>query len=78
MYGQNFSGVRVRLPSNMFVGRKEPMIFEKGGAVISRAPPCMAGAMPLPVNKLRESIASAEAWIIIAHIRHVTRHLVRV
>jgi len=32
MYGQDFSGVRIRLPSNMFVGRKEPMIFKKGGA----------------------------------------------
>lgn len=35
MYGQNFSGVRIRLPTNMFIGRKEPVIFEKGGAVIT-------------------------------------------
>jgi Protein of unknown function (DUF2971) len=34
MYGQNFSGVRLRLPANMFSGRKNPLIFEKGGAVI--------------------------------------------
>jgi hypothetical protein len=39
MYGQNFSGVRLRLPSNMFVGRKEPMIFEKGGALITAESP---------------------------------------
>lgn len=50
MYGQNFSGLRVRLPSNMFVGRKKPMIFEKGGALITveswysinRMPPAMS------------------------------------
>ena len=50
MYGQNLSGVRIRLPSNMFVGRKEPMIFENGGALltvetwhsINRKPPAMS------------------------------------
>lgn len=50
MYGQNFEGVRIRLPSNMFVGRREPMIFETGGALITaeschlikRKPPAMS------------------------------------
>jgi hypothetical protein len=32
MYGQNFGGVRIRLPANMFAGRQEPTIFKKGGA----------------------------------------------
>lgn len=35
MYGQNFSGVRVKLPANMFAGRKEPTVFEKGGALLT-------------------------------------------
>lgn len=35
MYGQNFGGVRIRLPVSMFAGRKEPMIFEKGGALLT-------------------------------------------
>ncbi|MGK7866349.1 DUF2971 domain-containing protein [Falsiroseomonas sp. E2-1-a20] len=35
MYGQNFGGVRIKLPANMFAGRKEPMIFEKGGALLT-------------------------------------------
>lgn len=35
MYGQNFSGVRIRLPTNMFTGRKDPLVFEKGGALIT-------------------------------------------
>ena len=34
MYGQNFGGVRIRLPANMFTGRNNPSIFEKGGALI--------------------------------------------
>jgi len=33
MYGQNFCGVRMRLPANMFKGRHEPIIFDKGGAI---------------------------------------------
>jgi len=35
MYGQNFGGVRIRMPINMFSGRKKPMIFEKGGAYVT-------------------------------------------
>jgi hypothetical protein len=35
MYGQNFCGVRIRLPTNMFLGRREPMVFEKGGALVT-------------------------------------------
>lgn len=35
MYGQHLGGVRIRLPTNMFAGRKEPMIFEKGGALVT-------------------------------------------
>ena len=35
MYGRNFGGVRIRLPVNMFAGRKQPMIFEKGGALLT-------------------------------------------
>ncbi len=35
MYGQNFEGVRIRLPANMFIGRKEPMVFDKGGAMLT-------------------------------------------
>lgn len=35
MYGHNFGGVRIRLLANMFAGRKEPMIFEKGGAFLT-------------------------------------------
>jgi hypothetical protein len=35
MYGQNFGGVRMRLPANMFSGRKEPVIFDKGGALLT-------------------------------------------
>lgn len=35
MYGQNFGGVRIRLPANMFAGREKPRIFEKGGALSS-------------------------------------------
>lgn len=34
MYGQNFGGVRIRLPANMFSGRNEPIVFEKGGALL--------------------------------------------
>ncbi len=33
MYGRNFEGVRIKLPSNMFAGRESPMVFEKGGAI---------------------------------------------
>lgn len=33
MYGKNFEGVRMKLPSNMFAGRESPMVFEKGGAI---------------------------------------------
>lgn len=32
MYGRSFAGVRLRLPSNMFTGRRRAMVFEKGGA----------------------------------------------
>lgn len=32
MYGQNFGGVRIGLPANMFAGREKPRVFEKGGA----------------------------------------------
>jgi transposase len=42
-----------------------------------RAHPGLAGAMPPPVKGLGKSIASAEAWVIIAHIRRLTRHLAR-
>jgi Protein of unknown function (DUF2971) len=35
MYGQNFGGVRVKLPANMFTGRNEPVVFEKGGAFLT-------------------------------------------
>jgi len=35
MYGQNLCGVRLGLPANMFCGRKEPVIFEKGGALLT-------------------------------------------
>lgn len=35
MYGQNFSGVRIRMPSNMFVGRQKPKVLEKGGALLT-------------------------------------------
>jgi hypothetical protein len=35
MYGQNFGGIRIRLPVNMFAGRNEPVIFEKGGAFLT-------------------------------------------
>ncbi len=35
MYGQNLCGVRIGLPTNMFCGRKEPVIFEKGGALLT-------------------------------------------
>jgi Protein of unknown function (DUF2971) len=53
MYGDRFYGVRIRLPTTMFVGRKAPMIFEEGGALtvvnaewtISRAPPAMETRM---------------------------------
>lgn len=49
MYGHNFGGVRIRLPTNMFAGREESIIFEKGGALltvdswysIGRKPPAM-------------------------------------
>jgi len=37
----------------------------------------MAGALPPPVKDWDKSIASAEALIIIAHIRRVTRYLAR-
>lgn len=33
MYGQNLTGVRIRLPANMFAGREKPTVFEKGGAI---------------------------------------------
>ncbi|NIX75269.1 DUF2971 domain-containing protein [Microvirga terricola] len=33
MYGRNFAGVRIRLPSNMFSGRRKPIVHEKGGAL---------------------------------------------
>ena len=33
MYGDSFKGVRIALPSNMFAGRHEPMVFEEGGAL---------------------------------------------
>lgn len=35
MYGQNFEGVRIMLPSNMFAGREEPTVFAKGGAMLT-------------------------------------------
>lgn len=35
MYGHNFGGVRIKLPANMFAGRKEPIVFEKGGALLT-------------------------------------------
>ncbi|NEH46384.1 DUF2971 domain-containing protein [Rhizobium leguminosarum] len=37
MYGRNFEGVRIKLPSNMFAGRESPMVFQKGGALCSFA-----------------------------------------
>lgn len=33
MYGQGLAGVRIRLPSDMFGGRNEARVFEKGGAL---------------------------------------------
>jgi len=50
MYGDNFNGVRITLPSNMFAGRHEPTIYEEGGALtivdgswsIRRPPPAMS------------------------------------
>jgi len=49
MYGETLRGVRVRLPANMFAGRRTAMVYEKGGAVtivdakwtIERAAPAM-------------------------------------
>ncbi|MEM1144065.1 MAG: DUF2971 domain-containing protein [Pseudomonadota bacterium] len=49
MYGHDFGGVRIGLPVNMFIGRKEPRVFERGGATITidsrysitRKPPAM-------------------------------------
>lgn len=35
MYGDDFSGVRISLPSNMFAGRKSPNVFEDGGAIVT-------------------------------------------
>jgi hypothetical protein len=32
MYGDRFQGVRLALPSNMFLARQKPMVFAKGGA----------------------------------------------
>lgn len=32
MYGGRFQGVRLGLPSNMFLARHKPMVFDKGGA----------------------------------------------
>jgi hypothetical protein len=32
MYGDNMKGVRIALPSNPFIGRHKPTIYEKGGA----------------------------------------------
>lgn len=47
MYGRDFSGVRYRMPANMFAGRQNPVVFEQGGAItnvdgewtITRPPP---------------------------------------
>ncbi|MAY28165.1 MAG: hypothetical protein CL627_02770 [Aurantimonas sp.] len=35
VYGHNFGGVRIRLSANMFAGRGEPIVFEKGGALLT-------------------------------------------
>jgi len=35
MYGGDFSGVRISLPSNMFAGRNKPGVFEDGGALVT-------------------------------------------
>lgn len=32
MYGSQFQGIRLSMPSNMFLGRDKPSIFDKGGA----------------------------------------------
>lgn len=37
MYGDNFTGVRIELPIDMFKGRNKITIYEKGGARISYA-----------------------------------------
>ncbi|MGE9752820.1 DUF2971 domain-containing protein [Bacillus inaquosorum] len=34
LYTQNMDGVRIKLPVNMFKGRKNPHVFEKGGSRI--------------------------------------------
>jgi len=31
MYGDNLKGVRLKFPTNMFYGRNDPIVFEKGG-----------------------------------------------
>ena len=33
MYGDSFSGVRIRLPADMFSGRNKSRVYEKGGAL---------------------------------------------
>ena len=35
MYGDASRGVRIKMPSNMFTGRQNPTVFEKGGAFIT-------------------------------------------
>lgn len=35
VYGDSFGGVRIKLPANMFAGRKEPVVFERGGALLT-------------------------------------------
>lgn len=34
MYTKNMDGVRIKLPINMFLGRYDPLVYEKGGARI--------------------------------------------
>lgn len=53
MYGSNFRGVRIRLPANMFAGRRPAMVLEEGGALtivsgqwtVTREPPAMETRM---------------------------------
>ena len=68
MYGHQLQGVRLSMPSNMFLGRAPASVFEKGGAktvvtsdwTISRKSPAMAksGRCLIGPNKVHYSNAS--------------------
>lgn len=34
MYASGMAGIRIKVPTNLFKGRREPMVFERGGARI--------------------------------------------